>query len=54
MEFFGSLGGPGGPNGPGGERGPGGLVGPGGQSHTSPREDSTSKVVYCQFLFRNP
>ena len=21
--------------------------------HTSPREDSTSKVVYCQFLFRN-
>ena len=22
--------------------------------HTSPREDSTSKVVYCQFLFRNP
>ena len=23
-------------------------------THTSPREDSTSKVVYCQFLFRNP
>jgi len=23
-------------------------------AHTSPREDSTSKVVYCQFLFRNP
>ena len=22
--------------------------------HTSPREDSTSKAVYCQFLFRNP
>ena len=21
--------------------------------HTSPRQDSTSKVVYCQFLFRN-
>ena len=23
-------------------------------SHTSPRERSTSKVVYCQFFFRNP
>ena len=23
-------------------------------AHTSPREDSISKVVYCQFLFRNP
>ena len=22
--------------------------------HPSPRQDSTSKVVYCQFLFRNP
>ena len=22
--------------------------------HTSPRERSTSKVVYCQFFFRNP
>ena len=23
-------------------------------THTSTREDSTSKVVYCQFFFRNP
>ena len=22
-------------------------------AHTSPRQDSTSKVAYCQFLFRN-
>ena len=24
------------------------------KTHTSTREDSTSKVVYCQFFFRNP